>query len=170
VGETFAEIGVAFAARRQGELDLAERYLSKLLRSAGPEEEGQAPPLYLWLVLTELGFLAERRGQAAEARRLHLRALRASRTLGSPRGVAMALEGLAGAAGLAGDRETSARLLGAADSARRAASVPAAPSERTEIDRITAATHTALGESAFDAAYQDGATQTPDDVTAELDN
>jgi predicted ATPase/DNA-binding SARP family transcriptional activator len=168
VGETFAEIGVAFATRRQGDLDLAERYLSRLLRAAGPEE-GQAPPLYLSLVLTELGFVAELRGQAGEARRLHLRALRASRTLGTPRGVAMALEGLAGAVGLAGDHETSARLLGAADSARRAAPVPAAPSEQAEIDRITSATRAALGEAAFGAAYQDGAAQTPDDATAGLD-
>ncbi|MGH3679517.1 MAG: hypothetical protein ACRDT2_04430, partial [Natronosporangium sp.] len=78
--------------------------------------------------------------------------------------------GLAGAAGLAGHHKTSARLLGAADSARRAASAPAARSERTEIDRITAATRTALGESAFGAAYQDGATQPPDDVTAGLEH
>jgi predicted ATPase/DNA-binding SARP family transcriptional activator len=166
VGETFAEIGVAFAARRQGDLDLAERYLSKLLRAAGPEEEGQTPPLHLPLVLTELGFLAEQRGQAAEARRMHLRALRASHTLGGPRIVPMALEGLSGAVGLAGDHKTSARLLGAADSARRAASVPAAPSEQDEIDRIAAAARAALGEGAFGAAYQHGATLTPEDATA----
>lgn len=169
VGETFAEIGVAFAARRQGDLDLAERHLSSLLHAAGPQDEGQAPPLYLPLVLTELGFVAELRGQAVEARRLHLRALRASRTLGGPRGVAMALEGLAGAVGLAGDHESSARLLGAADAARQAASVPAAPSEQAEIDRIRSATRAALGEAAFDAACQDGAAQTSDEMTAGLD-
>jgi hypothetical protein len=139
-----------------------------LLRTAGPQDEGQAPPLYLPLVLTELGSVAALRGRAAEARRLHLRALRAGRTLGGPRATAMALEGLAGAVGLAGDYETSARLLGAADSARRAASAPAAPSEQTEIDRITAATRTALGELAFDAAYHDGAAKTPDAITAGL--
>jgi ATP/maltotriose-dependent transcriptional regulator MalT len=170
VGETFAEIGVAFAARRQGDLDLAERHLTGLLRAAEPDEEGQAPPLHLSVVLTELGFLAERRGQAAEAGRLHLRALRVSRTRGEVRVVAMALEGLAGAAGLAGDHETSARLLGAADSARRAASAPAAPSERTEIDRITATARAALGGHGFDAAYHDGAARTPDDVTAGLEH
>jgi predicted ATPase/DNA-binding SARP family transcriptional activator len=168
VGATFAEIGVAFAARRQGDLDLAERHLTGLVRAAGPDEEGGTPPLYLPLVLTELGFLAERRGRVAEARRLHLRALRASRTLGGPRVVAIALEGLAGATAAAGDHETSARLLGAADAARRATSVPAAPSERSEIDRITVATRTALGAAAFDAAYQDGAARSPDDLTAGL--
>ena len=47
--------------------------------------------------------------------------------------------------------------------------MPAAPSEQAEIGRITSATRAALGEIAFDAAYQDGAAQTPDDMTAELD-
>ena len=167
-GETFAELGVAFAARRQGDLDLAERYLTKLLRDAGPEDGDRTPPLHLSLVLTELGFLAERRGRAAEARRLHLRALRAARTLGAPRIVPTALEGLAGAAGLAGDQETAARLLGAAASARRALSAPAAPSEQAEIDRIAEAIRAALGVAGFDAAYQDGAVRTPDDATAEF--
>ncbi|MBO3747584.1 winged helix-turn-helix domain-containing protein [Streptosporangiaceae bacterium NEAU-GS5] len=167
VGETFAEVGAGFAARRQRDFDAAERHLTNLLATAGPED-GQAPPLYLSMVLTELGFLAEQHGQAAEARRLHLRALRISRRLGQPRGIAMALEGLAGAAGLAADHMTSGRLLGAADSARRAISVPAAPSEQAEIDRITSATRAALGEAAFTAAYQEGAGRTADEVTADL--
>jgi predicted ATPase/DNA-binding SARP family transcriptional activator len=177
VGETFAELGVAFAARRQGDLDLAERHLTALLRAAGPEEraagpeeQGEATFLHVPLVLTELGFLAEQRGRSTEARQLHLRALRAAGTLGGPRVVTNALEGLAGAVGLAGDHETSARLLGAADSARRSASVPAAPSERTEIDRITTAARAALGGDAFNAAYQDGAARTPADVTAGLED
>ncbi len=166
MGETFAEIGVAFAARRQGDLDLAERHLTNLVRAAGPQD--QAPPLYLPMVLTELGFVAELRGRTAEARELQLRALRAARALGGPRGVAMAFEGLASAIGYGGDHETSARLLGAADSARRAASVPAAPSERTDIDRVSSAARAALGEAAFAAAYQHGAAQAPDDLLRSL--
>jgi predicted ATPase/DNA-binding SARP family transcriptional activator len=169
VGEIFAEIGVAFAARRQGDLDLAERHLTALLSAAPSEEDGQAPPLHLSMVLNELGFLAERRGRAAEARQLHLRALRTARTLGAPRDVTMTLEGLAGAAALAGDHETSARLLGAADSARRAVGVPAAPSELAEINRITTAARTALGAAAFDAAYREGTARTPEEVITGLD-
>ena len=157
---------MAFAARRQNDLDVAEMHLSKLLCSAGPHEDGQAPPLHLSLVLTELGFLAEQRGQAAEARQLHRRALEASRALGERRGVALALEGLAGAAGLSGDYELSARLLGASESVRQAARVPSAPAEQAEIDRISAAARAALGEADFGAAYQDGLAQTPEDATA----
>jgi hypothetical protein len=125
-------------------------------------------PATAWLVLTELGFLAEQRGQAAEARQLHLRALEASRALGELRGAALALEGLAGTVGLSGDYERSARLLGASASVRRAASMPAAPSEQAEIDRITAAARTALGAAAFGAAHQDGSAQTPEEATARL--
>jgi hypothetical protein len=47
--------------------------------------------------------------------------------------------------------------------------VPAAPSEQAEINRITSITDAALGAAAFDAAYRDGAAQTPDDATAGLD-
>ncbi|HEY3976570.1 MAG TPA: BTAD domain-containing putative transcriptional regulator [Streptosporangiaceae bacterium] len=165
-GEAFAEIGVAFAARRQNDLDAADLHLSRLLRSAGPLQEGQAPPLHLSLVLTELGFLAEQRGRAGEAAQLHYRALEAARTLGQPRGVALALEGLAGAAGLSGDYALSARLLGASGSARHGASTPPAPSEQAEIDRIAAAARAALGDAAFAAACRQGAAQTPEDATA----
>jgi predicted ATPase/DNA-binding SARP family transcriptional activator len=165
-GEIFAEIGVAFAARRQNDLDVAEMHLTRLLCSAGPHEEGQAPPLHLSLVLTELGFLAEQRGQAAEARQLHRRALDASRVLGERRGIALALEGLAGAAGLSGDYELSARLLGASESVRRAAAVPSAPAEQAETDRITAAARAALGPAGFGTAYQHGLAQAPEDAAA----
>jgi hypothetical protein len=164
VGEIFAEIGVAFAARRKGELDVAERHLAALLRAAGPDEEGQPPALHKAMVLNELGFLAAQRGRAAEARQLHLQAMRAAQTLGAPRDVAMTLVGLAGAAALVRDHEPTARLLGAADSARRAASVPAAPSEQREIDRITATARAGLEGDAFDVAYLEGAALTPTDV------
>ena len=168
VGETFAAIGVAFAARRQGDLELAERHLTGLL-GVGSESDGP-PSLHVPLVLTELGLIAEQRGRAAEAGRLHLRALRTSRTLGGHRIIAMALEGLAGATGLGGDHERSARLLGAAASARRATSVPAAPSERAEIDRIATAARAALGEAAYDAAFRDGAARPVDDLIAGLED
>ncbi len=165
VGETFAAMIAAFAARRQGDHDLAEPQLTKLLRDAGPDEEGKTPPLHRGLVLIELGYLAEARGRAAEAERLHLAAYRDSRTQGTLRVVAMAMEGLAGAVGLAGDHKASARLLGAADAARRATSAPAAPSERVQLERISSAARAALGADAFDAAYLDGEAQTPDEVT-----
>jgi hypothetical protein len=84
--------------------------------------------------------------------------------LGQHRGVALALTGLAGAAGLTGDYEMSARLLGASGSARRAAGAPSAPAEQAEIDRIAAPAHAALGEAAFRAACRRGSAQAPEDA------
>ena len=168
VGEIFAEICLAFASRRQGDLDRAEHHLTELLRAAGPRQEGEPPPLYLPLVLTELGFLAEQRGDRAEARRLHLEGLATARARGERRMVALALEGLAGAVGSADRHRAAARLLGAAEAIRRSASVPAAPSERAEIDRIAAMARRALGDPAFTAAHEHGATLTPEDAVARI--
>ncbi|MCO1660556.1 BTAD domain-containing putative transcriptional regulator [Pseudonocardia humida] len=159
---TLAEICLAFASRRRGDLDRAAQHLTGLLQAAGPRPPGAPPPLHLSLVLTELGFLAEQRGRWAEARRRHLDAFAAARALGD-RGVAIALEGLAGAARR---HRTSARLLGAADAVRRAISVPAGPAERVEIDRIAARARRALGEPTFTAAYAHGATLVPEEAAA----
>jgi hypothetical protein len=168
VGEIFAELCLAFASRRRGDLDRAERYLTGLLRAAGPRQEGEPPPLYLPLVLTELGFLAEQRGDGAEARRLHLEGFATARARGERRMVALALEGLAGAVGSAGQHRAAARLLGVADTIRRSVSVPAAPSERAEIDRIAATARLALGEPGFTAAFEHGATLSPEDALARI--
>jgi hypothetical protein len=75
--------------------------------------------------------------------------------------VALAMEGLAGAVGSTGQHPASARLLGVADAIRRSASVPAAPSEHAEFDRIAAMPRRALGEPAFNAAYEHGANADP---------
>lgn len=153
VGEIFAEIGLGFILRRQGDLDMAETRLLGLLDSAEAQQQEQAPPLFLPMVLDELGFIAEQRGQAIEAKKMHLAAFEAAHTLGQSRSMAQALEGLAGAAQLAGDHVVAAQLLGAANAARTAIATPLAPAERIEVDRITTSVQTALGE-AFDANYQ----------------
>jgi predicted ATPase/DNA-binding SARP family transcriptional activator len=168
VGEIFAEMCLGFASRRRGDLDVAEHHLTELRRAAGPRQEGAPPPLYLPLVLTELGFLAEQRGDRAEARRLHLEGFATARARGERRMVAIAMEGLAGAVGSAGQHQASARLLGAAHAIRRSISVPAAPSERVEIDRIAAMARGALGEPGFTAACEHGATLTPEDAVAHI--
>ena len=168
VGQIFAQMCLGFASRRRGDLDRAERHLTELRRAAGPRREGEPPPLYLPLVLTELGFLAEQRGDPAEARRLHLEGFATARARGERRMVALALEGLAGAVGSAGQHRAAARLLGVADSIRRSVSVPAAPSERAEIDRIAASARRALGAPGFSAAFEHGTTLTPEDAVARI--
>ncbi|KUJ41337.1 hypothetical protein ACZ90_68420 [Streptomyces albus subsp. albus] len=151
-GGIHAEIGLALGARRQGDLDEAEALLHRVrdwYRSASSESGNS-------LVLAELGFVAEQRGDAPAARTHHLEGLAIARQVGDPRALALALEGLAGAEALAGRPEHSALLLGSAAAARDAAGAPLPAAERGDIDRITAAATGPLGVAAFAAAFERG--------------
>ncbi|MFJ5673667.1 BTAD domain-containing putative transcriptional regulator [Streptomyces sp. NPDC093097] len=160
-GRIHAEMGLALGARRSGDLDTAEAHLLHI-------RDGYADvssPAGDHLLLAELGFLAELRGDADQAVRHHLRGLDVARHLDEPRALALSAEGLAGAAAL--DRrgpgpDCAAALLGAADAARRGAGAPLPPAERGDTDRITAAAQAALGEPAFEAAYARGTRLTPE--------
>ncbi|MFI5531180.1 BTAD domain-containing putative transcriptional regulator [Kitasatospora sp. NPDC051853] len=132
-GEVFALMGLALGARRAGELDEAERYLRTMLDDYPSSTAGKH------LLHVELGFTAELRGQVAEAAALQREGLSYARELGDPRAVALSLEGLAGAAVLAGDPTEATRLLAEADTLRRANGGPLPPAERRDVDRITAA-------------------------------
>lgn len=72
--EEFAELGLALGARRQGRLDAAESYLRTWLawNRQFDAEYGAA------LILAELGFVAELRGDADAALSLHLEGLAAA--------------------------------------------------------------------------------------------
>ncbi|MFG6200296.1 BTAD domain-containing putative transcriptional regulator [Nonomuraea sp. JJY05] len=156
--EEFAEIGLALGARRQGQLDRAESYLRRWLEwnRQFDAEYGSA------LILAELGFLAELRGNAETALALHLEGLAAARGTGDPRAIALALEGLAGARALAGHPVRAAHLLGAASAARASAGAPLPAAERGDVNRITAALRAALGEAGFAAAFEQGTALAPD--------
>ncbi|MEV0144199.1 MULTISPECIES: BTAD domain-containing putative transcriptional regulator [unclassified Nonomuraea] len=150
--EEFAEIGLALGARRQGRLDEAERLLRKWI--AWVREVSGAPGEAL--ILSELGFVAELRGDAAAAQELHLGALAAARHVGDPRATALALEGLAGSRALTEEHEEAARLLGKAAALRESAGAPLPPGERGDVDRITAAARAALGDDALATALSRG--------------
>ncbi|WP_411080788.1 BTAD domain-containing putative transcriptional regulator [Streptomyces sp. cmx-18-6] len=152
-GEQYAETGLGLAARRAGDLDAAEAHMRRVVvlhRRMGYEPA--EPPL----ILAELGFVAELRGEAAQALRLQREGLAAARATGDPRAVALALEGLAGAELLAGRPERAAHLLGAASAARRSVRVPLPEGERSDIDRIAARTVEALGAAVYEAAFARG--------------
>ncbi|MFJ8844688.1 BTAD domain-containing putative transcriptional regulator [Streptomyces cyaneofuscatus] len=153
--EEFAEIGLALGARRRGRLDAAEEYLRNWLEwnRRFDAENGSA------LILAELGFVAELRGDAEAAEALHLEGLAAANETGDPRAVALSLEGLAGARALAGRHEEAAALLAAAAGARASVGAPLPPAERGDVDRITAAVRTGLGERAFTRAWDHAAGQ-----------
>ncbi|MEV4172595.1 BTAD domain-containing putative transcriptional regulator [Nonomuraea sp. NPDC049709] len=159
-GETMAEMGLAFSARRAGRLDLAETHLRHLLEGV-PRDPGIEPDLHLPTTLIELGHLTELRGDPAAAMELHREALAAARKIGDPRTAAWAVEAAAHASG---PTEQAARLLGLAAAAREHNQTPGSPSELSEIERVAAVVRDALGEETFDAAYEQGATHKLDEA------
>ena len=148
----FASTGLAMIARRSGDLDVAEARLRDLLdwnRHTG-YQPGAA------FALAELGFVAEQRGDAALAERRHRASLDAARATGDDRAVALAVEGLAGSAGLVGGHRRAARLLGVAAALREAAGAPLPSDERHDVHRIAARTREALGDADFLAELRRG--------------
>jgi predicted ATPase len=159
-GQIHAEIGLGLAARREGRLDAAETRMRNVLgwQSAAAFDPGHA------LALAELGFIAEARGDADEALRLHLEGWTAARRSGDPRAMALALEGIAGAKALAGHHEHAAMLLGAAAHARSSVGTPLPVAERGDVDRITRTLRAQLGEHRYECAHRHGAGLTPEEA------
>ncbi|GAA2078290.1 BTAD domain-containing putative transcriptional regulator [Actinomadura alba] len=159
VAEHFAEMGLALSARRRGEPELAETHLTKWvdwLRGV----EGEPG---LALVLAELGFAAEQRGDPETALKLHLDSLASARAIGDPRAVALAFEGLAGAL-TTSDAPHAARLLGAAATLRTSVNAPLPPAEQGDVNRITATLRDALEDTAFTAEFEQGTRLSTDQV------
>jgi tetratricopeptide (TPR) repeat protein len=139
-GAIHAEIGLALIARRQGRLDDAEKLLTRLLDWHRGNDFGPGPAL----LLAELGFVAEQRGDASAALELHSEGLAIAESSGDPRAIALAYEGLAGAHVLAGDPAKAARRLETATRLREEAGAPLPQAERGDVDRITARTRSTL--------------------------
>ncbi|WP_371543626.1 winged helix-turn-helix domain-containing protein [Streptomyces sp. NBC_00554] len=162
-GEIHAEMGLALGARRSGDLDAAQAHLLHI-RDGHADVSSEAGD---HLLLAELGFIAEVRGDAGQSVRHHLHGLDVARSLGEPRALALSLEGLAGAASLGGPgmpAECAALLLGAADAARRGVGAPLPPAERGDVDRVAAAARAALGGPAFTEAFECGARLTAEEA------
>ncbi|WHT19585.1 BTAD domain-containing putative transcriptional regulator [Crossiella sp. CA-258035] len=130
-GEQFAEVGLGLLARRQGRLDEAEEHLRRWVDWCREVDGGPG----LALILTELGFIAEQRGDTAAALALHTESHQLAKEFGDPRAIALTEEGLAGAHA-ATDPELAATLLGRAAATRAALGVPLPPAERGDVDRI----------------------------------
>lgn len=167
-GQIFAMIGLAFAARRDGRLDLAETHLRDVVRRTPRTLAEQAPPPHLPMVMAELGFVAEQRGDAEGAIASHLAALDLAEQFDTARELTIAVDGLAGALALTGNHDSAARLLGSAAAARSASGQPAASAERADIDRITRAVRAALGEDRFAGERARGALLTRAEVRSIL--
>ena len=155
-GQTFAELGLALTLRRLGTLDLAEIHLHHLVDAAKRQDPASGHALYLSVVLMELGFVAEQRGDATAARERHLEAYDVACDFGETRALAAVAVGLAGASTLAGRPEEAARLLGAAAAVHESVQLAPSPGERDEIERITARVRATLDDVDFAAEYELG--------------
>ncbi|MFF5243281.1 BTAD domain-containing putative transcriptional regulator [Streptosporangium sp. NPDC000095] len=161
-GQTFARMGLAFAARRDGRLDVAETHLRDVLDHT-PPDSGEPPP-YLPMIMTELGFVAEGRGDAAAALDMHLVALDLMARFDGTREMTVAVYGLAGALAVAGLHDRAARLLGAGAAALASGPMPLTSVESGDVDRITARVRDALGEERFAAERERGTALTPEQI------
>ncbi|MGW7681473.1 BTAD domain-containing putative transcriptional regulator [Kribbella sp. NPDC054772] len=129
--EEYAEVGLGLSARHQGRLDDAERHFTRWL---GWLQQVDGTP-GIGFIHNQLGFVAEQRGDFAAAQELHERGLGFARQIGDRRAVALALEGLAGAAE---DPGRALELLAEAAALRQQVGVPLPPGERFDVERITA--------------------------------
>ncbi|MFE4617191.1 BTAD domain-containing putative transcriptional regulator [Streptomyces sp. NPDC056747] len=153
-GEVFALMGLALGARRSGDLDAAEHHLRTMLDAYPSSDAGKH------LVHVELGFVAALRGQMDRAASYQSRGLEFAERLADPRALALSLEGFAGAAAATGGAPgftRAALLLGAADAARRSVGAPLPEAESADVRRTASAAVAALGESAYAAAFHEGA-------------
>ncbi|MFE6591917.1 hypothetical protein [Streptomyces sp. NPDC057781] len=151
-GEINAVLGLGLGARREGLFDESEIHLRTVLawhRDVGLDGANA-------LILAELGFIAEARGDASAAWGLQQEGYATARSAGDPRAVALALEGLAAALALSGAGEPAAVLLGAAAVTRAATGAPLPPAERGDVDRATAQARELLEREAFETAFRRG--------------
>ncbi|MGR6924281.1 BTAD domain-containing putative transcriptional regulator [[Actinomadura] parvosata] len=147
--EEFARVGLGLVARRAGDLDTAERLFQQSLSWNRRLQADYGVPFYgVTLLLAELGFIAELRGDPVTARSLHLEGLAAAREVGDQRAIALAKEGLAGVAAAEGAYEEAMALLDEATALRESLGAPLPPAERGDVDRIAAAVRAGLGEEA----------------------
>ncbi|MFG1624395.1 BTAD domain-containing putative transcriptional regulator [Kribbella sp. NPDC049227] len=128
--EEYAEVGLGLSARWQGRLEQAETHFTKWL--GWLEQVGGTPGIAF--IRAQLGFVAEQRGEFTKAQGLHQQSYEAAVQVGDERAIALALEGLAGAAR---DPGRALELLDEADALRRSVGVPLPPGERFDVDRIS---------------------------------
>ncbi|GAA3473808.1 AfsR/SARP family transcriptional regulator [Nonomuraea roseola] len=146
--EEHAVVGLGLSARRQGRLDEAEALLRPWLTWLR-QVDGQPG---VALILAELGFAAEQRGDLRAALALHREGYESAGASGDPRAVALALEGLAGAL----PARDAARLLGTATAIRRTVGAPLPRAERGDVERIAARARAELGEREYDRLHASG--------------
>ena len=146
-------LGLANIARRRGDAAEALRLVDEALTLPRSSQI----PVMRTSALVARGYSADFAGDSELALANQREALDVAMRLGSARSIANAAEGLAGALALAGQSETAARLLGAADALRRRSGGPMPAAERFDVDRAERRARQALGDGAFSSAFAAGA-------------
>jgi tetratricopeptide (TPR) repeat protein len=150
---------------RLGRLDEAEQAASEALdiyRSGAQGPFGGRRNLALdvqactAMAYAVLGFVAQHHGDGAEADRLHREGLDQARLTRNPRAIAVAIEGLAGAAALLGDGRRAAQLLGHAAQTRSEANTLTGDFEQQDVERVQNLAMALLDHDAYLAAFEQG--------------
>ncbi len=155
-GLLLADEWLGALAELRGEYDEAARLQLDGLRLAEdlelwPDVAGRLAWLG-FIAWQRLGYVEELQGNVSAARAHHREAIRLANKLASPRDLAWGYAALAAVS----DPSEGARLLGAAAAVRVTAHMPCSPAEQSDVDRVTAAMRTALGDAAFDADFAIG--------------
>jgi predicted ATPase/DNA-binding SARP family transcriptional activator len=189
--QALGQMASSFAARASGDLDLAEAELREMLADddVGPMGPGSGsdpgavpqsgpagdvlstlePGPQVVSVVIELGFVAELRGDTAQALALQRWALDAALSEGYPRDAVGALEGVAAALSARGEMAIAARLLGAAGAARARAEFAPSPVEQRDIDRARGRIEAAVGLEETRRLAADGQALTMDAARGAFD-
>jgi Flp pilus assembly protein TadD len=157
-GNPRAAVGEGLLARERGDLAAARAHLARAQRMLA----GRNEPEWTATALVALGHLAELGGDIDSAEFSHRRAWQTAP------GHAAALEGLACVATARGRAEDAARLLGAAACWRDRRHRPPSRLERLDVERAERRARDLLGDAAFTAARDVGATR-PDTVVDDPD-
>ena len=160
-------------ARRVGELPLlaqALNILGELTRVSGDDERALAAyeeglevvraagdRTHEAMLVGNLSFIAEHRGDYEEALRLCVEAVRLSWALGRRLVLAATMAQMAGAYLGLGHPERGAVLMGASEEALRRLGVDPSPGDTPELDRVAAALAAELGEERLAALLAEGA-------------
>jgi hypothetical protein len=123
-------------------------------------------PYSTGMSLQSLASIARAQGDDPRALVLHGEALACFSSLGDLGKVAWCLEGIA-AVCVRDNPEQTGRLFAAADTLRTAVDVPLTEIERTDYDHAVSSLRTAMGEPAFDAAWQAGSALSVEAAIAE---
>lgn len=117
--------------------------------------------------LHKLSQLRRHRGERDGTLALLRESIHLQQELGNKQGIAECLAGFGGLAYDSGDSKQAARRLAAAARVLEAIGAPLAPADRVEFERDVEAAGSALGESAWQAAWEEGQALTVEEAVAE---